>query len=147
MKTCSVQPTQYKKFLNDFVKSQLRRKKYQLKLTEVYPVQPENIEFFGTIRGLEEDECTERDDPENHEEHSIPTSSSDREEHEVPANVQAESDSADLSIMDDVETVPNDIQSEHVEPVTEAEVEPRRRPNRQTSRPAWMDSGDYVLNG
>ena len=129
-----------------FVKSQLRRKKYQLKLTEVYPVQPENIEFFGTIRGFEEDECTERDDPENHEEHSIPTSSADREEREVPANVQAESDSADLSIVEeDVETVPNDIQSEPVEPATE--VEPRRRSKRQTSRPAWMDSGDYVLDG
>ena len=131
-----------------FVKSQLRRKKYQLKLTEVYPVQPENIEFFGTIRGLEEDDCTERDVSENHEEHSIPTLSADREEREVPANVQAESDSADLSIVEeDVETVPNDIQSEHVEPITEAEVEPRRRSKRKTSRPAWMDSGDYVLNG
>ena len=99
-----------------FVKSQLRRKKYQLKLTEVYPVQPENIEFFGTIRGLEEDDCTERDVSENHEEHSIPTLSADREEREVPANVQAESDSADLSIVEeDVETVPNDIQSENIE--------------------------------
>ena len=36
-----------------FVKSQLRTKCYQLKLTEVYPVPPERIEIPGEIRGLE----------------------------------------------------------------------------------------------
>ena len=39
-----------------FVKSQLRSKRYQLKLTEVYPVIPDSIVIPGDIRGLEEDD-------------------------------------------------------------------------------------------
>ena len=39
--------------LQKFVKSQLRAKKYQLKLCEVYPIQSENIEIEGDIRELD----------------------------------------------------------------------------------------------
>ena len=40
--------------LQKLAKSTLRSKKYQLKLSEVYPVQSENIEIEGPIRGLDD---------------------------------------------------------------------------------------------
>ena len=49
--------------MQKFVKSQLRAKKYQLKLTEVYPVPSETIVIPGEICGLERRRGRE---PQNH---------------------------------------------------------------------------------
>ena len=48
--------------LQKFVKSQLRTKRYELKLTEVYPVSPDLISIPGKIRGLDESDSTGEDD-------------------------------------------------------------------------------------
>ena len=55
-----------------FVKSQLRSKQYQLKLTEVYPVVPDSIVIPGKIRGLED--SSEETEEITNELHSVPHS-------------------------------------------------------------------------
>jgi hypothetical protein len=47
-----------------FVKSQLRSKKYSVKLTEIYPVIPDPIVIPGNIRGLDQDSPDEECDEE-----------------------------------------------------------------------------------
>ena len=131
-----------------FVKSQLRRKKYQLKRTEVYPVRPETIEFSGAIRDLEEVEYVGRGNPDNDDEFLTPVSSADREEREAPASVQAESDSAEVIPDTDSADLAEPVVEEEPLPIEEEPVSievPRRRSKRQTSRPGWMKSGDYDL--
>ena len=66
-----------------FVKSQLRSKRYSLKLTEVYPVCPESIVIPGQIRGIEDpnDEFEQYVPDQNAElEHAHPTVSFNRNE-------------------------------------------------------------------
>ncbi len=52
--------------LQKFAKSQLRSKKYQLKLSEIYPVQPEQIEIEGDIRDLDVSDENHEEDYEQH---------------------------------------------------------------------------------
>ena len=140
--------------LQKFVKSQLRGKKYQLKLTEIYPVKPEDIELSGSIRGLEEERCDEDND--NAIVDESPVSSADYVQYEVPAEaIHAESDSAE---------VPQDVVVETAIPAEEAEAvddnveaiaasvptpaaDPPRRSKRSISKPGWMKSGEYDLDG
>ena len=66
-----------------FVKSQLRSKRYSLKLTEVYPVCPDSIVIPGQIRGIEDpnDEFEQYIPDQNAElEHAHPTVSFNRNE-------------------------------------------------------------------
>jgi hypothetical protein len=140
--------------LQKFVKSQLRGKKYQLKLTEIYPVGPENIEMSGAIRGLEEERCDEDRDYVIVDESPIP--SADCVQYEVPAEaIHVESDSAEVSEDVVVETVAPAEEAEAVDgnvdaigvPVPSPAAEPQRRSKRSTSKPGWMKSGEYDLDG
>ena len=143
-----------------FVKSQLRAKKYQLKLTEVYPVPSETIVIPGEIRGLEHVDFNAEEE-ENHEITSVPqmnpVAAVDDVQYAVPA--LAENDS----------TAPPDEESREEGNIggdmpvggeqTVAEVPdnnptvpavpsaPPRRSKRQVTQPAWMRSGDFEVEG
>ena len=142
--------------LQKLLKSTLRAKQYQLKLTEVYPVSPERIEIPGEIRGLEpievEEDCDHEviSEAEISEAQIIPVSTVDHFQYEVP--VSAEHDSAvipdeecreDLVSLAEVEQELPDA----VEDLPQIEVPARgqRRSNRQVNKPAWMQSGEYEV--
>ena len=151
-----------------FVKSQLRAKRYQLKLTEVYPVPPERIEIPGDIRGLEPAEFEEDNIHERTSENQMnPDPTVDvGQSYVVPVLAEHHSagvvdeESREEGIRD---SVPD---SDNVDepPVIEAPVEipvvetpavvhstsgphmaTSRRSGRQLSKPAWMQSGEYDM--
>lgn len=152
-----------------FVKSQLRNKKLQLKLTEIFPVQPEAIVIPGRIRGLDHaDQDVDEVANETHEltserqtslgvttddvayvaptvdveSSSIVTPDEDSrvERDEVDESLPVESPSVELSGNVDLPDVDN------AEGAVELSVASgQRRSRRQVSQPAWMRSGEYDL--
>ena len=157
-----------------FVKSQLRAKRYQLKLTEVYPVPPEKIEIAGDIRGIEP---VEVEDDSCHEvifenqSNSVPGVDVGQSsapvvlaEHRSAGLMEEESRGEGIrdSVPDDVcQDISESMDELHVSeapvevPVVETPVVvPRssempavtsRRSGRQLSKPAWMQSGEYDM--
>ena len=142
-----------------FLKSQLRSKKLQLKLTEVYPVPPENIVIPGDIRGLDHPDEDGDEDQEHHEF----TSECQMSSGITMDNV--EFDTPTIDVAGESVVVPNEDSREVVEPpcpevcveeTLEAEEEPSEveqtsvevsglRPKRKVVQPAWMRSGDFQL--
>ena len=133
------------------LKSTLRAKQYQLKLTEVYPVSPERIEIPGEIRGLEPIEVEEEYDHEIvSEAQIIPASTVDYVQYEVP--VSAEHDSAVIPDEESREDLvsPAEVEQELPDvvedlPQIEVPVREHRRSRRQVNKPAWMQSGEYEV--
>ena len=137
--------------LQKLLKSTLRAKQFQLKLTEVYPVSPERIEIPGDIRGLEPIEAEEECDHEVISETQInPVSTVDYVQYEVP--VIAEHDSAVIPDEDCREDLipPAEVEQELPDvvedlPLIEVPVREQRRSSRQVNKPAWMQSGEYEV--
>ena len=158
-----------------FVKSQLRSQRYQLKLTEVYPVSPEVIEFQGPIRDL--DDCEQLEQGVVGEDNyvidqpianvvdrdpcvvSVPANESPAVV-PVPANespavdTDFETDFAgDMSVTgvetNEVELLDKDFSRNDAAAVGDPEettVAPRRT-SRTKSRPVWMRTGEYEVEG
>ena len=156
-----------------FIKSQLRSQRYPLKLSEIYPVCAEEIEFPGYIRDLdcgrevEEEEETESvhiqtTDASRLLHERLPTVS-----HEIPSQkVRERSDVQDsnLSVVphadtpaceDVVDIIDGESGCEVVGEVTPTDAgrdsDPLdmnldiARPKRMCSKPKWMTSGDFVV--
>ena len=147
-----------------FVKSQLRSKKYQLKLTEVYPVSPDLIEIPGRIRDLDvETSEIEEEGAHNsqiHDNHniSVPNSSSRYEASAAPDECPvvyeeetcAVEEVVDSGLVGSSESLLHNYNPEVHAPVVEVSTEVpvnsgSVRPRREVSKPAWMRSGDYEM--
>ena len=141
-----------------FVKSQLRSKQYQLKLTEVYPVSPELIEMSGRIRDLELPESeTEEVSHQTSEVQTNPEPASDycvRYDVSAPAEVNSEvvvdtrggEETTDTIVCDPVTTVlESDIPLAPVVDEPPPATAAPRRSRREVAKPAWMLSGDYEV--
>ena len=156
-----------------FVKSQLRAKRYQLKLTEVYPVPPEKIEISGDIRGIEpvevDEECYHEVSPEN-QSRSVPSAVMGQSyvpvlaEHRSAGLMEEESygegvrDSVPDDVCQDMLECVNELHVSEapvevpvvetpvvVPPSSETSMVTSRRSGRQLSKPAWMQSGEYDM--
>jgi hypothetical protein len=155
--------------LQKFVKSQLRSQKYALKLSEVYPVQSEQIVFPGEIRDLDGVGDEEEDD-DVHRVDSINDIALETPRVEIIDEVSA----TDPQIVPPEEgdnTLPVEPIDEPQLPDTIPHVEPidsinsveelpgcdppvesanvglgARRSKRTSSKPRWMLSGDYVVD-
>ena len=139
-----------------FIKSQLRSKRYQLKLTEVYPVSPELIEFPGPIRDL--DNNVDNDD--NVVEVDTVQVNSEPCEVSVPLDhhpavvveqvVEAEGDkdgdvdTEEVNIADGDRPVVENVVESVTEVMEDTSVIPRRT-SRTKSRPVWMRTGEYEV--
>ena len=157
-----------------FVKSQLRSQKYQLKLSEVYPVLPEEIELPGPIRGLDCGRDMEgSDEPQNESVELM--SQSDLECNRsasglvIPADNARNTDTGPPAAMhmEELPTVTQTVDSNietldvaaneavshesspgcevvSLESVEDVNVNVGR-PRRERSQPKWLSSGDYVV--
>ena len=157
-----------------FVKSQLRNKRYQLKLTEIYPVLADEIELKGKIRGIDdiEDLGDQVDVIVPHVQNMIvepvinysqnvsePTyEESGFENDSECVNIDNEMNSndlvpvnAELEVIDEMNsnvTNVTNVESTTVETNTETDpnaVDSKRRSQRDRKDPAWMRSKDYVM--
>ena len=140
-------------------KSQLRAQKYQLKLSEVYPVHPDLIEQSGMIRDLDcgrdiEGEGDEAqvdpcviDDRHACETHDsvedpvvLPSVAEDVIEGCVEDSEEPERDFVDVAVEGDVVSV------EESTPLPSVEKDlVVARPRRIRAKPKWMRSGEYVV--
>ena len=139
-----------------FVKSQLRSKRYQLKLTEVYPVSPELIELPGPIRDLDDcDQLEQEMDNDNHyvaDQLEADVMYSEPCESSVPAE-ESPAAEADVVEMEDVVDVneANSLEKDSsvVENVASGDIEQTsfapRRTSRTKSKPVWMRTGEYEV--
>ena len=161
--------------LQKFVKSQLRSQKYSLKLSEVYPVRPEQIVLPGRIRDLDGDREDE-DEEEGDRTHLVPASAPPIDSIDVPIDVPMPElprvEIPDSRPCDPQIECPEELSNRHlVEPIgnTPLPRTPRvdsveelpsrdppvdsmnvglgaRRSKRSTTKPRWMLSGDYVVD-
>ena len=150
--------------LQKFVKSQLRSKRYQMKLTEVYPVFPEIIEFSGKIRDLDDVEVVETEEESqqtvqaaDNVRNFVPNTSNQYDVSSVPLEVPQSVEVSEpvdvlssepvVSRSEDVIVNPNSGDSAPTGEVPVVSVNPGVvRPRREVSKPAWMRSGDFELD-
>ena len=145
-----------------FVKSQLRSKRYPLKLTEVYPVSPDLIEISGKIRDLDSEPVEGEEEYFQHS--SQPQGNVASSCTNGPVNFEASIDHPDVAqdnvTVVGVEPTPDESSQEEVASVelnvdsdvpgcevpsaVPANSNPGR-PKRAVSVPAWMRSGEFDL--
>jgi hypothetical protein len=154
-----------------FVKSQLRAKKYQLKLSEVYPVQPEPITLPGMIRELDcGPDVDGEEDEEAQDEYVVTSDHRKQPQRAVPDCRETSFDRGSLQVIDEdvalSATAPVEVSQSCVlsdegdvgdvsasadellvpESVDNAVVDLNvTRPHRKRSKPSWMTSGDFVV--
>jgi hypothetical protein len=157
-----------------FLKSQLRSQQYHLKLSEVYPVLPEEIELRGPIRELDCGRDMEGgDEPQDeYAEWTIPRNESECNRSAAEHNVVVDNNSQPSAAMHMNESViatpAVDTDVEAFEEATDevaAEDDNRTLPTgevvstdsnrnvnfaversrRERSKPKWMSSGDFVI--
>ena len=158
-------------------KSQLRSQKYQLKLSEVYPVQPDIIMMSGKIRDLDCGmQVAERGEDEEMltSEHNVSANENYPCQSTTPQVILSSQDNGNTDIIECGELESGNMMNVdegvvnggpvHIpdEVTTEVEEEPFveeigapsvdenltvRRPRRVCAKPKWMSSGDYVMDG
>ena len=134
-------------FLKKFVNCQLRSRSYKVKLTEIFPVNSDILEFDGAIRGLsindsDSDDCI------------LPASNTITPVASTPPILNNSSLSTPLSFNNvpeeqSLDPVSNNVDEQPCDPRQPADMndadEHPRRPVRQRRKPAWMLSGDFEL--
>ena len=157
------------------MKSQISTQKYQLKLSEVYPVLPEEIELPGPIRGMDCGRDMEgSDEPQNESVEQVMSRSELECNRSASGSVTPADNAGDTDTgsptamhMEDLPTVTQTVDSnvETLDIVADEAVShgssPGRevvslesvedvnvnvgRPRRERSQPKWLSSGDYVV--
>ena len=153
--------------MQKFVKSQLRSQKYQLKLSEIYPVLPDEIEMSGPIRDLDCGRDMEGGDEPQEEyiERTVPRSDVQCNRSGVQDDVDIDPQTAAMHMNESATTVVADAE-DLVDAAAEVAVEddcaspagevvltvPDRsvsfaveRSKRERSKPKWMSSGEFVV--
>lgn len=154
--------------LQKFIKSQLRSKTYQLKLTEVFPVSPDLIEIAGKIRDLDIESPDVDEEGQQPVQVSIDRGVSFRNSpvqqdaspgldeypvtvgDKIPETVDmvdsgvVESPDVSDTALTSAGEVPSDVSAEVPSVVSSDSGLGRSR--RNVSRPAWMRSGEYEMD-